>query len=78
MSELEEQLQLDREKIKTSVSLQLPIEITSYTLPRNTEAYIRSVMETFIDECHQEQRTSYQRKKSQHKARLFQRKKSRH
>ena len=59
MSELEEQLQLDREKIKTSVSLQLPIEITSYTLPRNTEAYIRSVMETFLDECHQEHLKDY-------------------
>ena len=59
MSELDEQLQLDREKIKTSVSLQLPIEITSYTLPRNTEAYIRSVMETFLDECHQEHLKEY-------------------
>ena len=59
MSELDEQLEIDREKIKTSVSLQLPIEITSYTLPRNTEAYIRNVMEIFLDECHQEHLKEY-------------------
>ncbi len=59
MSELEEHLQIDREKIRTSVSLQLPLEITSYTLPRNTEAYIRTVMETFLDECHQEHLKEY-------------------
>ena len=50
MSELDEQLKIDREKIKTSVGLQLPIEMSSYTLPRNTEVYIRSVMEIFLEE----------------------------
>jgi len=59
MSELEEQLKIDIAKIKTSVSLQLPIEITTYTLPRNTEAYIRNVMELFLDECHQEHLKEY-------------------
>ena len=59
MSELDEQLEFDRERIKTSIGLQLPIEITSYTLPRNTEAYIRNVMELFLDECHQEHLKEY-------------------
>ncbi len=59
MEELEEQLEFDRKRIKTSVGLQLPIEITSYTLPRNTEAYIRNVMEIFLEECHQEQLKEY-------------------
>ncbi len=57
--ELNVQLQLDREKIRTSVGLQLPIEMTSYTLPRNTEAYIRNVMEIFLEECHQDHLKEY-------------------
>ena len=59
MSELEEQLKYDKEKIQSSVSLQLPIEMTSYTLPKNTEVYIRNVMEMFLDECHQEHLKEY-------------------
>ena len=59
MSELDEQLKIDREKIKTSVGLQLPIEMSSYTLPRNTEVYIRSVMEIFLEECHQDHLKEY-------------------
>lgn len=59
MDELQEQLKLDREKIRTSVGLQLPIEMTTYTLPRNTEAYIRNVMEIFLEECHQNHLKEY-------------------
>ena len=59
MSELDEQLKIDRAKIQTSVGLQLPIEMTSYTLPRNAEAYIRSVMEIFLEECHQDHLKEY-------------------
>jgi len=59
MSELEEQLCCDKEKIKISVSLQLPIEMTTYTLPKNTEVYIRNVMEIFLEECHQEHLKEY-------------------
>ena len=59
MSELDEQLEFDRERIKTSIGLQLPIEITSYTLPRNTETYVRNVLEMFLDECHQEHLKEY-------------------
>ena len=59
MSELDEQLLIDKEKIRISVGLQLPIEITSYTLPRNTEVYIRNVMEMFLEECHQNHLKEY-------------------
>ncbi len=59
MEELEERLDLDREKIRTSVGLQLPIEMTSYTLPRNTEAYIRGILEIFLEECHQNHLKEY-------------------
>ena len=59
MSELDEHLELDKEKIRVSVGLQLPIEMTSYTLPRNTEIYIRTVMEKFLEECHQDHLKEY-------------------
>ena len=59
MSELDDRLEIDRAKIQSSVGLQIPIEITSYTLPRNTEVYIRSVMEMFLDECHQDHLKEY-------------------
>ena len=50
MDEFEEQLKIDKGEIQTSVGLQLPIEMTSYTLPRNTEVYIRRIMEMFLEE----------------------------
>ncbi len=56
---MDERLKIDREKIKISVGLQLPIEMSSYTLPRNTEVYIRSVMEMFLEECHQDHLKEY-------------------
>ena len=59
MDALEEQLKIDKRKIKTSVCLQLPIEMTTYTLPKNTEVYIRNVMEIFLDECHQSHLKEY-------------------
>ena len=59
INELEEQLSIDKQKIQTSVSLQLPIEMTSYTLPKNMEVYIRNVMEMFLEECHQEHLKEY-------------------
>ena len=54
MNEIEERLEVDREKIKNAIRLQMPIEITSYTIPRNMEVYIQRVLELFLDECHQE------------------------
>ena len=54
MNEIEERLEVDREKIKNAIRLQMPIEITSYTIPRNMEVYILSVLKIFLEECHQE------------------------
>ncbi len=54
MNEIEERLEVDREKIKNAIRLQMPIEITSYTIPRNMEVYIQRVLELFLTECHQE------------------------
>ena len=58
-SEFEQKLEVDRAKIKNAVRLQTPIEITSYTLPRNMEVYIRNVLTTFLEECHQEHLEEY-------------------
>ena len=54
MNEIEERLEVDRDKIKNAIRLQMPIEITSYTIPRNMEVYIQRVLDLFLDECHQE------------------------
>ena len=54
VSDLEEKLEFDREKIRNSVRLQMPIEITTYTLSRNMEIYIYDILTTFLEECHEE------------------------
>jgi len=59
MSELTEHLEMDAHKLKNAIKLQVPVEITSYTLPRNMELYMHEVLERFLDECHQEQLKEY-------------------
>lgn len=59
VEEFSKQFEVDCVKIKNAVSLQLPLEITSYTLPRNMEIYIRKVLEVFLKECHQEHMYEY-------------------
>ncbi|MCQ2589877.1 MAG: HDOD domain-containing protein [Treponema sp.] len=44
---------VDIEKIRQAIKLHTPIEITTYTLPRNMEIYIQQIMDTFLTECHQ-------------------------
>ena len=44
----------DREKIRLAVKLHTPVEVTSYTLPREMELYIQEVLMVFLSECHQE------------------------
>ena len=44
----------DKERISLAVQLHTPIEIFSYTLPREKEAYIQEVLQYFLKECHQE------------------------
>lgn len=58
--DIEDTLQdIDREKIKTAIQLHTPIEVTTYTLPRNMELYIHDVLNCFLEECHQEHMTEY-------------------
>ena len=47
----------DKEKIKLAVQLHTPIEVISYTLPREKEMYIYEVLQVFLTECHQEHMT---------------------
>ena len=49
---------IDKEKIKSSIRLWLPICITTYTLPHQMEMYMQDVLESFLTECHQEHMTS--------------------
>lgn len=49
----------DKEKIEISVQLHSPIEITTYTLPKNMEIYIQEVLAEFLKQCHQEHMTEY-------------------
>lgn len=58
-NEFDGKLEVDRTKLRNAVRLQTPIEITTYTLPRNMEIYIRSIMTTFLEECHQEHLQEY-------------------
>ncbi len=44
----------DIEKIRTAVNLHTPVEITSYTLPRNMENYMQETLRKFLVECRQE------------------------
>lgn len=55
VSDFDEKLEVDREKIRNSVRLQMPLEITTYTLSRNMEIYIYDILTVFLEECHQEQ-----------------------
>ncbi|MCQ2598143.1 MAG: HDOD domain-containing protein [Treponema sp.] len=50
---------IDKEKIKSSIRLWLPISITTYTLPHSMEMYMQDVLTTFLSECHQEHMSIY-------------------
>ena len=44
----------DKEKINLAVQLHTPLEIVSYTLPRQKETYIQEVLTYFLERSHQE------------------------
>ena len=44
----------DKEKIRLAVQLHTPIEVVSYTLPREMETYIQEVLLYFLQASHQE------------------------
>lgn len=50
---------LDKEKVITAIKLQIPIEITTYSLPREMEMYIHEVLSLFLSTCHQEHMDQY-------------------
>ncbi len=50
---------VDKDKIKTAIRLSTPIQITTYTLPRNMELYMHEVLSVFLKECHQEHMDEY-------------------
>ena len=47
----------DKEKISLAVQLHTPLEIMSYTLPREKERYIQEILMYFLIQCHQEHMT---------------------
>lgn len=49
---------VDKQRIKSSIRLWLPISITTYTLPRNMEIYMQDVLSAFLSECQQEHMAS--------------------
>ena len=52
-------MERDKKVIAESVRQQLPIVITTYTLPRNMETYVREVLRIFLEECHQDHMYEY-------------------
>jgi len=60
MTEFDQHLnEIEKQKVTDSIMLQLPIEVTSYTLSRNMEAYFRGIVEQFLDACHHENLKEY-------------------
>ena len=47
----------DKEKISLAVQLHTPLEIMTYTLPREKERYIQEILSYFLIQCHQEHMT---------------------
>lgn len=54
-----QKLIVDSEKIATAIRLGVPIAITSYTLPRETEEYINDVIIEFLKQLHRPELADY-------------------
>ena len=52
-------LKLDLSKIKIAIRAVIHLSITTYTLPREMEAYIDSVLKAFLNELNQDQMSEY-------------------
>ena len=52
-------VKLDLSKIKMAIRAGIPLSITTYTLPREMEAYIDSVLKAFLNELNQDQMSEY-------------------
>jgi len=51
--------EIDAQKIKKALEYQVPIEVTTYTLPKSMEMYIHSVLSEFLTACHQNHMEQY-------------------
>lgn len=51
--------EIDERKIKKALEYQVPIEVTTYTLPKSMEMYIQSVLRDFLTTCHQNHMHQY-------------------
>lgn len=58
-SDFNRQVEKDTKVIAESIRQQLPVIVTTYTLPRNMETYIREVLSVFLKECRQEHMYEY-------------------
>ncbi len=52
-------VKLDLSKIKMAVRAGIPLSVTTYTLPREMESYIDSVLRAFLGELNQDQMAEY-------------------
>ena len=52
-------VKLDLSKIKMAIRAGIPLSVTTYTLPREMESYIDSVLKAFLSELNQENMTEY-------------------
>lgn len=52
---LMKKIKVDQSKIKTAIQAEIPITITTYTLPIEIAAYIDDILKAFLTEIHQEQ-----------------------
>ena len=50
----EQKLTVDKQKLLQAINMGVPITITSYTLPRATEAFMMDVTSTFLQLLHRE------------------------
>nr|WP_253719601.1 hypothetical protein [Treponema sp. B152] len=57
--EKDKRIIVDSEKIETAIRLGVPIVITSYTLPKETEVYITDVISEFLRQLHCTDITDY-------------------
>jgi len=51
---MKEQLTVDKQKLLNAINMGVPVSITSYTLPRATEAFIMDVTSVFLQLLHRE------------------------
>lgn len=58
-SEFERLIERDSKSIADAIRLQMPVVVTTYTLPRDMETYIREVLKEFLKECRQEHLYEY-------------------